>query len=50
MAEMHIAAGVTFVVKIIVQSFRHGILIQNPGDWWGGFLIIGFLCDLEHHA
>jgi hypothetical protein len=31
-AEMHIAAGVTFVVQGIVQSFGHGIFIQNPGD------------------
>jgi hypothetical protein len=52
-AEMHISAVVTFVIQGIVQSFVHGIFIQNPGDWAGGgvvFLSIGFLCDLEHHA
>ena len=39
---MHIAAGVTFVIKGIVQSFRHGIFIQNPGDWRGDFSVKGF--------
>jgi hypothetical protein len=34
-AEMHIAADVTFVTKGILQSFGHGIFIQNPGDLAG---------------
>lgn len=49
-AEMHIAAGVTFVTKGIVQSFRHRIFIQNPGDLGGGFLSMVFFCDLVDHA
>jgi len=47
---MHIAAGVTFVTKGIVQSFRHRIFIQNPGDLGGGFLSMVFFCDLVDHA
>jgi hypothetical protein len=41
---MHIAARVTFVTKGIVQTFGHGIFIQNPGDLGGGgdFSVWGF--------
>jgi len=50
---MHIAAGVTFVIKGIVQSFRNGIFVHNPGVFsggGGGFISMGFFCDMEHHA
>jgi len=36
---MHIAAGAAFVTKGIVQSFGHGIFIQNPEDLGGDFSV-----------